>query len=77
LNQYVERLHHRHRNGLTIYDAIGKVVDGTDVPAIELYWADANAHDPRQLDHLRDLAERLEVNAAAVGSSDLVEGPLT
>ncbi|MDT1892949.1 hypothetical protein FPK47_19950, partial [Acinetobacter baumannii] len=27
LNQYVERLHHRHRNGLTIYDAIGKVVD--------------------------------------------------
>ena len=77
LNQYVERLHHRHRNGLTIYDAIGKVVDGMDVPVIELYWADANAHDPGQLDHLRDLAERLEVNAAAVGSVDLVEGPLT
>ena len=77
LNHYVERLHHRHRNGLTIYTAIGKVVDGMDVPAIELYWADANAHDPAQLDHLRDLAERLEVNAEAVGAGDLVEGPLT
>ncbi|WP_306392571.1 DUF3320 domain-containing protein [Telluria beijingensis] len=77
LNHYVELLHHRHRNGLSIYIAIGKVVDGIDVPAVELYWADANAHDPGQLDHLRDLAERLEVNAEAVGAGDLVEGPLT
>jgi very-short-patch-repair endonuclease len=76
LNQYVERLHHRHPNGLTIYKAIGNVVDGTDVPVLELSWTDANAHDLAQLDLLRDVAERLEVNAEAVGTDELLKGPL-
>lgn len=76
LNQYVERLHHRHRNGLTIYKAIGNVVDGADVPVLELSWPDANAHDLAQLDLLRDVAERLEVNAEAVGIDELLKGPL-
>lgn len=76
LNQYVERLHHRHRNGLTIYKAIGNVVDGTDVPVLELAWTDANAHDVAQLDLLRDITERLEVNAEAVGTDELLKGPL-
>lgn len=76
LNQYVERLHHQHRNGLTIYKAIGNVVEGADVPVLELSWADANAHDIAQLDRLRDLSERLEVNAEAVGSNELIKGPL-
>lgn len=77
LNQYVERLHQRYRNGLTIYKAIGIVVDGEDVPVIGLSWACADAHDFGQLDELRAVAERLEVNAGAVGVSQLVGGPLT
>lgn len=76
LNQYVERLHDRHPNGLTIYKAIGNVVDGTDVPVLELSWAEANAHDLSQLDLLRDVASRLEVNAEAVGTDELLKGPL-
>jgi very-short-patch-repair endonuclease len=76
LNQYVERLHYRHPNGLSIYKAIGNVVDGTNVPVIELSWVDANAHDLAQLDLLRDVAERLEVNADAVGTGELLKGPL-
>jgi very-short-patch-repair endonuclease len=76
LNQYVERLHHRYRNGLTIYTAIGNVVDGEDVPKLDLSWPRADAHDAAQLDALRDVAERLEVNADAVGADALLEGPL-
>jgi very-short-patch-repair endonuclease len=76
LNQYVEHLHHRYRNGLTIYSAIGNVVDGEGVPNLELFWSSADAHDAAQLDALRDVAERLEVNADAVGADDLLYGPL-
>ena len=76
LNQYVERLHYRHPNGLSIYKAIGNVVDGVDVPVVELAWIDANAHDLARLDLLRDVAERLEVNARAVGAHELLSGPL-
>jgi len=76
LNEYVERLHHRHPNGLTIYKAIGNVVDGMDVPVLELSWAAADAHDLAQLDLLRDVTERLGVNAEAVGTDELLKGPL-
>jgi very-short-patch-repair endonuclease len=76
LNQYVERLHHRHPNALTIYTAIGNVVDGADVPVLELSWTDANAHDLAKLDLLRDVAERLKVNAETVGVDELLKGPL-
>jgi very-short-patch-repair endonuclease len=77
LNQYVERLHFRHRNGLTVYKAIGTVVDGEDVPMLGLSWASPEAHDVGQLESLRAVAERLEVNAGAVGVDQLVSGPLT
>lgn len=76
LNGYVDRLHHRHRNGLTIYKAIGIVVDGDDVPKLDLAWASADTHDHIQLDALRELAGRLEVNAEAVGADELLKGPL-
>lgn len=78
LNRYVERLHQRHRNGLTIFEAIGNVVDGDAdvVPRVELTWPDADAHDQGQLDVLRELTERLKVNAAAVGQQHLQGGPL-
>lgn len=76
LNHYVERLHHRHANGLSIYKAIGNVVDGADLPLIELAWTDGNAHDLAQLDLLRDVSERLRVNADAVGIDELLAGPL-
>jgi very-short-patch-repair endonuclease len=76
LNQYVHRLHHRHRNGLTIYKAIGTAVDGEDVPKLELCWSGQDAHDLAQLDVLREVAERLRVNAESVGADQLLKGPL-
>lgn len=76
LNQYVARLHHRHRNGLTIYKAIGIVVNGEDVPKFDLCWSAADAHDHTQLEEMRELTTRLEVNAEAVGALELLKGPL-
>lgn len=76
LNHYVERLHHPHSNGLSIFKAIGNVVDGADVPLLELSWIDANAHDRAQLDLLRDVADRLKVNAESIGVDALLAGPL-
>jgi very-short-patch-repair endonuclease len=76
LNGYVERLHFRHPNGLSIFEAIGRVVDGEDLPDLALSWPQANAHDRIALDALRDVADRLEVNAAAVGHGMLLSHPL-
>ncbi|MES2103725.1 MAG: DUF3320 domain-containing protein [Pseudomonadota bacterium] len=77
LNQYVERLHQKHRNGLTIYRAIGRVVDGEDVAELGLSWSSSAFHNTLQLDAIRELVERLGVNAKAVGADQLVSGPLT
>lgn len=76
LNVYVERLHFRYRNGMTIFEAIGCVADGKDVPALELSWGAANAHDTAAMDTLRDVVDRLAVNTRAVGQSALLTNPL-
>ncbi|MDP1648969.1 MAG: DUF3320 domain-containing protein [Rubrivivax sp.] len=76
LNGYVERLHFRHPNGMSIFDAIGRVVDGEEVPELGLSWGSANAHDRAALDVMRDVVDRLEVNAAAVGHGALLNHPL-
>ena len=77
LNGYVERLHFRHANGMTIYEAIGRVVDGEEVPALGLSWSAAHAHDSAAMETMRDVVDRLEVNAAAVGHGNLLDNPLT
>jgi very-short-patch-repair endonuclease len=76
LNVYVERLHFRFSNGLTIFDAIGCIADGKDVPAVRLSWSAASAHDSEAMEVMRDVVGRLEVNALAVGQDALQRGPL-
>jgi very-short-patch-repair endonuclease len=76
LNGYVERLHFRHTNGLTIFEAIGRVADGRDVPVLALSWGAANAHDTAAMDAMREVVDRLEVNAQAVGQGALLDNPL-
>jgi very-short-patch-repair endonuclease len=76
LNVYVERLHFRHSNGMTIFDAIGCVVDGADVPDLGLSWSSANAHGPTAMETMRDVVDRLEVNTQAVGQGALLDNPL-
>jgi very-short-patch-repair endonuclease len=76
LNVYAERLHFRHANGMTLFEAIGRVVGGQDVPVLALAWGAANAHDLSAMDALREEADRLEVNAHAVGWDALLVNPL-
>ena len=76
LSSYVARLHHRHGNGLTVYQAIGTVVGGANLPDLGLTWPSPRAHDEAARAALRNLAGRLQANAAAVGPQHLAAGPL-
>ena len=76
LNGYVERLHFRHTNGMTIFEAIGRVVDGEDVPALGFSWGAAEAHGTDAMEALRGVVDRLDVNATAFGHGALLDNPL-
>lgn len=76
LNTYVECLHHRHRNGLSPYEAMGRIGAGRSVAVLGMSWPSADTHDGAALNGLRDLAERLDVNAQAIGSQLLTQHPL-
>ncbi|OGS93571.1 MAG: DNA helicase [Gallionellales bacterium GWA2_59_43] len=76
LNVYVERLHFRYENGMTIFEAIGCVADGKEVPALDVTWNSANAHDTDAMNTMRDVVARLAVNAQAVGQDSLLSSPL-
>lgn len=76
LSTYVERLHHRHSNGWTIFKAIGCVVGGEALPDLRFSWASSRSHDEAALTELRNLAGRLQANAAAVNPEQLLTGPL-
>lgn len=76
LNQYVERLHQRHSNGLSAYEAIGRVVAGKDLPQLGLSWPSIQTHDVNTLASLRETAELLDVHAQAVGQTNLTDSPL-
>ena len=75
LNHVVNALHQRRRNGLTAHYAIGVKVRDDDLAAkVKLSWPNADHHDDKQLQQLREMAELLSVQARAVG--DLVDHPL-
>lgn len=77
LSSYVERLHFRHGNGWSVYRAIGSVVGGATLPDLRFRWPSHESHDETALASMRDLALRLQANAAAIGQQDLADGPLT
>lgn len=76
LSAYVQRLHHTHDNGWTVYQAIGTVVAGQTLPELQLRWPSPRSHDRHAYTALCDLAGRLQANATAVGQQDLATGPL-
>lgn len=76
LSTYVDRLHHRHCNGLTVYRAIGSVVGGEGIPDLRFSWSSPREHDEAALAALREMTGRLQANAIAVGPQSLALGPL-
>ena len=77
LNIYVERLHQRRCNGLSLFDAIGTVSAGHDIPKLEMAWPTADQHDQEGIEQLRHAVDRLEVNAQAIGHAALAQHPLS
>ncbi len=76
LNRYVERLHERYPNGYTIFNAIGVVSGGRSIQQVNLSWPSHLLHKLTDMLSLRELADRLEVNAQAVGFNSLSSHPL-
>jgi hypothetical protein len=68
LNEYVDRLHRRRRNGMTVYQAMGNVIAGGRWPEIGLSWPNPDVHGPEQLAAMRELVEQLDLNLSEVGS---------
>lgn len=77
LSTYVERLHYRHSNGLTVYRAIGSVVGGEDIPDLHFSWSSPQEHNEVGMAALREIVGRLQANAVAVGPQNILAGPLT
>jgi very-short-patch-repair endonuclease len=65
LNGYVQGLHRRYPNGLTIYEAIGVIAGGESIPSIKFSWPQPATQSRESLDAMRDIASRLGVNAEA------------
>ncbi|WP_459931932.1 DUF3320 domain-containing protein [Fundidesulfovibrio butyratiphilus] len=75
LNAFVRRLHHRHPNGLSAYQAMGHCIAGGHVPWVNLSWPDAHQHDADAMGGLRDVARRIGITSRAVG--EIAGHPLT
>lgn len=76
LNTYVERLHQRYTNGYSIYHAIGVVCGGAAITPMNMSWSSPHAHTREDMAALREVSDRLEVNAQAIGYGALSSHPL-
>ena len=69
LNGLVAALHRRHPNGLTAFDAFGRVVRGREKPdALRLSWPAGTSHAAEDLARLRHLCGELATACRAVGA---------
>lgn len=65
LNRVVSVLHKRWSNGWSIHEAIGRVIRDASPSTPRLSWPSDTEHDQTQIDHLRDVARRLDLNRPA------------
>ncbi|EHK66625.1 DUF3320 domain-containing protein [Achromobacter arsenitoxydans] len=68
LNGLVDALHHEHRNGLTVFDAIGSCIQNAGREPSFLPWPDAQAHDRKELARLRETARRMATLSGELGT---------
>lgn len=66
LNKFVELLHKRWPNGITVYQAIGKVIKYANVNTPRFNWPAGTIHDHEQMEQFRDIVRRLELNKSAL-----------
>lgn len=65
LNSVVSLLHKRWPNGLSVYQAMGRVIHHGSPAIPRLNWPDGTTHDLPAMTQLRDVARRLDLNSSA------------
>lgn len=65
LNSVVSLLHKRWPNGLSVHQAMGRVIHHGSLAIPRLNWPDGMAHDLPAMTQLRDVARRLDLNSTA------------
>ncbi|ARQ79296.1 DNA helicase [Oxalobacter formigenes OXCC13] len=71
LNEVVELLHRRWPNGLTLYQAIGRVIKEAGKATPQLTWSAGIKHSAEQMAQFRDIVRRLELNKDIVSQHGL------
>ncbi len=67
LNLVVDRLHLRHRNGMTPFEAMGiRIRDADLTRRVSLSWPTSGHHNEAELSRMREVVEKLQIQAAAV-----------
>ncbi|MFV3126910.1 DUF3320 domain-containing protein [Niveispirillum sp. KHB5.9] len=70
LNRLVEAMHRRRPNGMTLYNAIGRVVRDGHGQVFRLGWPPMSAHGADELEALREAARRLDLHRGAAAGQD-------
>lgn len=65
LNSVVSLLHKRWPNGLSVHQAMGRVIHHGSPAIPRLNWPDGTTHDLSAMTQLRDVARRLDLNSSA------------
>lgn len=66
LNEYVQLLHRKQRNGFTLHDAMGRVIKDADEATPNFDWSSETIHSEEEVAQLRDVARRLGLGHSAV-----------
>ncbi|PUV43232.1 DUF3320 domain-containing protein [Cronobacter sakazakii] len=66
LNEVVRLLHHRWPNGLTLHQAMGRVIRDASNLTPQFTWLAGTLHTAEQMEQFRDIARRLELNRHAL-----------
>jgi very-short-patch-repair endonuclease len=75
LNQLVSALHRRRANGMTAYEAFGRVIaDRDELLHVDLLWPAGTVHSPQDLARMREICADIRTALEAVG--DPSEHPL-
>jgi very-short-patch-repair endonuclease len=75
LNRLVAALHRKRPNGMTAYEAFGRVVaDRGSLPVVHFFWPAETVHAPEDLAAMRDACNALKNALAAIG--DPIQHPL-
>lgn len=67
LNGFASALHHRHACGLTVHDAVWRVVRDDDGALPEFGWPAATAHSVSEVDAMHQVVRSLELTFAGMG----------